>query len=51
MDRDLTNFPAQRFDLVGIDNLAGGHMIAEHLIKLRLPEGFYLSAARFLPGR
>ena len=36
IDRDLTNFPKRSdFDLVGIDNLAGGHMIAEHLIKLR----------------
>ncbi len=36
IDRDLTNFPKRSdFDLVGIDNLAGGYMIAEHLIKLR----------------
>ena len=35
IDRDLTNFPRRSdFDLVGIDNLAGGYMIAEHLIKL-----------------
>lgn len=36
IDRDLANFPKRSdFDLVGIDNLAGGYMIAEHLIKLR----------------
>jgi DNA-binding LacI/PurR family transcriptional regulator len=36
IDRDLTNFPRRSdFDLVGIDNLAGGYMIAEHLVKLQ----------------
>lgn len=36
IDRDLTNYPRRSdFDLVGIDNLAGGYMIAEHLIKLQ----------------
>lgn len=35
LDRDLTPFPGRSdFDLVGIDNLAGGYMLAEHLIKL-----------------
>lgn len=35
IDRDLTAFPRRSdFDLVGIDNVAGGYMIAEHLIKL-----------------
>lgn len=35
IDRDLTPFPRRSdFDLVGIDNLAAGYMIAEHLIKL-----------------
>ncbi len=35
IDRDLTPFPKRSdFDLVGIDNFAGGYMIAEHLIKL-----------------
>ncbi len=35
IDRDLTDFPRRSdFDLVGIDNVAGGYMIAEHLIKL-----------------
>ena len=35
LDRDLGAFPKRSdFDLVGIDNLAGGYLIAEHLIKL-----------------
>lgn len=35
IDRDLSSFPRRSdFDLVGIDNLAAGYMIADHLIKL-----------------
>ena len=35
LDRDLMDFPQRSdFDLVGIDNMAGGYMVAEHLIKL-----------------
>jgi DNA-binding LacI/PurR family transcriptional regulator len=35
IDRDLLSFPARSdFDLVGIDNMAAGSMVAEHLIKL-----------------
>lgn len=35
IDRDLTAFPRRSdFDLVGIDNLAAGYQIADHLIKL-----------------
>jgi LacI family transcriptional regulator len=35
LDRDLLNFPQRSdFDLVGIDNMAGGCLLAEHLIKL-----------------
>ena len=35
IDRDLLVFPKRSdFDLVGIDNMAGGYMVAEHLIKL-----------------
>ena len=35
IDRDLPGFPERSdFDLVCIDNMAGGYMIAEHLIKL-----------------
>jgi len=35
IDRDIGAFPGRSdFDLVGIDNFAGGYMLAEHLIKL-----------------
>jgi LacI family transcriptional regulator len=35
LDRDLHSFPSRSdFDLVGVDNLAGGFMLAEHLLKL-----------------
>lgn len=35
LDRDLQSFPNRSdFDLVGIDNIAGGYLLAEHLIKL-----------------
>jgi LacI family transcriptional regulator len=35
LDRDLGAFPARSdFDLVGVDNFAGGYLLAEHLIKL-----------------
>lgn len=35
LDRDLQPFPNRSdFDLVGIDNVAGGYLIAEHLLKL-----------------
>lgn len=37
IDRDLGAFPNRSaFDLVGIDNFAGGYLLAEHLIKLGL---------------
>ena len=35
IDRDLMDFPGRSdFDLVGLDNMAGGYMVAKHLIKL-----------------
>ncbi len=35
LDRDIQSFPNRSdFDLVGIDNIAGGFLLAEHLIKL-----------------
>ncbi len=35
LDRDIQSFPNRSpFDLVGIDNVAGGFLLAEHLIKL-----------------
>jgi LacI family transcriptional regulator len=35
LDRDLAPFPARsEFDLVGVDNFAGGYALADHLLKL-----------------
>lgn len=35
IDRDICPFPQRsRFDLVGIDNFAGGYLLADHLIRL-----------------
>ena len=35
LDRDFTAFPHRsQFDLVGLDNVAAGYVLAEHLIKL-----------------
>lgn len=35
LDRDFMPFPTRSdFDLVGLDNVAGGYLLAEHLIKL-----------------
>jgi DNA-binding LacI/PurR family transcriptional regulator len=35
LDRDLLPFPGRSdFDLIGLDNMAGGYLLAEHLIKL-----------------
>lgn len=35
LDRDLTPFPqSSHLDVIGLDNIAAGYMLAEHLIKL-----------------
>jgi LacI family transcriptional regulator len=35
LDRDLGAYPARsEFDLVGVDNFAGGYLLADHLLKL-----------------
>jgi DNA-binding LacI/PurR family transcriptional regulator len=35
LDRDLAPFPARSdYDLVGVDNFAGGYQVAQHLLKL-----------------
>lgn len=35
LDRDLAPFPqSSRFDVIGLDNVAAGYLLAEHLIKL-----------------
>src|SRR5262249_55821200 len=35
LDRDVVTFPSRsEFDLVGVDNFAGGYLLADHLLKL-----------------
>ena len=44
LDRDLTDFPGRSdFDLVGIDNMTSGYMIAEHLIKLGCKKLYFVA--------
>jgi len=44
LDRDLLDFPGRSdFDLVGIDNMASGYMVAEHLIKLGCRRFFFVA--------
>ena len=44
LDRDLLHFPWRSdFDLVGIDNMASGFMVAEHLIKLGCRNLFFVA--------
>jgi DNA-binding LacI/PurR family transcriptional regulator len=44
IDRDLSSFPRRSdFDLVGLDNMAGGYMLAEHLIKLGCRRPFFVA--------
>jgi len=44
LDRDLLNFPERSdFDLVGIDNMAGGYLVAQHLIKLGCQRIFFVA--------
>ncbi|HWD18556.1 MAG TPA: GntR family transcriptional regulator [Verrucomicrobiae bacterium] len=44
IDRDLLSFPERSdFDLVGIDNVAAGSMVAEHLIKLGCRKLFFVA--------
>jgi DNA-binding LacI/PurR family transcriptional regulator len=44
LDRDLLGFPDRSdFDLVGIDNMAGGYLLAEHLIKLGCKHLFFVA--------
>ncbi len=44
MDRDLLPFPGRSdFDLVGLDNMARGFLVAEHLIKLGCRKLFFVA--------
>ncbi len=44
LDRDLLDYPGRSdFDLVGIDNMASGYMVAEHLIKLGCRKIFFVA--------
>jgi LacI family transcriptional regulator len=44
LDRDLMEFPGRSdFDLVGLDNMASGFMVAEHLIKLGCRKPFFVA--------
>jgi DNA-binding LacI/PurR family transcriptional regulator len=44
IDRDLLEFPGRSdFDLVGLDNMTSGYMVAEHLIKLGCKRFFFVT--------
>jgi DNA-binding LacI/PurR family transcriptional regulator len=43
LDRDIGVFPKRsEFDIVGVDNVAGGYLLAEHLIKLGVQRMVYV---------
>jgi len=51
LDRDLEPFPRRSaFDLVGVDNLAGGCLLAEHLIKLGCRRIAFLARLQYPPS-
>jgi LacI family transcriptional regulator len=44
IDRDMHDFPRRsEFDLVGLDNMTSGHMVAEHLIKLGCKRFYFVA--------
>ncbi len=44
IDRDMLDFPGRSdFDLVGLDNMTSGYMVAEHLIKLGCKRFFFVA--------
>jgi DNA-binding LacI/PurR family transcriptional regulator len=50
LDRDLQSFPTRSdFDLVGIDNVAGGYLLAEHLIKLGCRHIYFVARPHSAP--
>ncbi len=50
LDRDLLPFPGRSdFDLIGLDNMAGGYLLAEHLIKLGCRRLWFVARPRSAP--
>ena len=50
LDRDLQSFPNRSdFDLVGLDNVAGGYLLAEHLIKLGCRHIYFVARPHSAP--
>lgn len=50
LDRDLVPWPARsQFDVVGIDNIAGGYLVTDHLIKLGARRPIFLNRPRSAP--
>lgn len=50
LDRDIAPFPAHsNFDVVGIDNFAGGHLLAEHLLKMGCKRLHFVARPRSAP--
>jgi LacI family transcriptional regulator len=44
IDRDMQDFPGRsEFDLVGLDNMTSGYMVADHLIKLGCKRFFFVA--------
>ncbi len=44
IDRDMLDFPGRSdFDLVGLDNMSSGYMVAEHLIKLGCKRFYFVT--------
>ena len=51
LDRDITAFPTRsEFDVVGVDNIAGGYMLGEHLLKLGCRRLHFVSRPRSAPS-
>ncbi len=43
IDRDIGSFPSRsEFDIVGVDNVAGGYLLADHLVKLGVRRMVYV---------
>ncbi len=50
LDRDIGPFPTRsEFDLVGVDNLAGGFLLADHLLKLGCRQLCFLTRPHSAP--